>query len=92
MQRQVLEHINSEINKYISEAQSPLDGIILISRILKFLFTYVKDEAKDYSKQELYNYLKANFPALLPISQGGRQMLTDMLKEAIDRHHSKKGR
>lgn len=91
MQKQVLEHINSEITKYINMAQSPYAGIVLVSRIATIIFPQIKDEAKDYSKQELYNYLKVNFPILASLSQGNRQMLTDIVKDSIDGYHSKKG-
>lgn len=91
MQRQVFEHVNSEITKYINMAQSPYAGIILVSCIATIILPHIKDEAKEYSKQELYNYLKTNFPILSSISYGNRQMLTDMLKDSIDKHYLKKG-
>lgn len=42
MQKQVIEHINSEITKYIDMVNNQYSGIVLVSRILMVILPHIK--------------------------------------------------
>ena len=80
MNKQILEMLNVKILEYMSEEKLYDSQIIRIVHISKLLRPYLKEDIKDYTKKQTYEYLKENFPVLDGFNGANRQLLVEILK------------
>ena len=80
MNKQMLEFLNAKIFEYMSVEKLYDSQIIRIVHIAKLLRPYVKEDIKDYTKKQTYEYLKENFPILDGFNSANKQLLVEVLK------------
>ena len=80
MNKQILEMLNAKIFEYMSVEKLYDSQIIRIVHIAKLLRPYIKEDIKDYTKKQTYEYLKENFPILDGFNSANKQLLVEILK------------
>ena len=80
MNKQILEMLNVKILEYMSEEKLYDSQIIRIVHIAKLLRPYIKEDIKDYTKKQTYEYLKENFSILDGFNSANKQLLVEILK------------
>ena len=80
MNKQMLEFLNAKIFEYMSVEKLYDSQIIRIVHIAKLLRPYIKEDIKDYTKKQTYEYLKENFPILDCFNSANKQLLVEVLK------------
>ena len=80
MNKQILEMLNVKILEYMSEEKLYDSQVIRIVHISKLIRSYIKEDIKDYTKKQTYEYIKENFPVLDSFNGANRQLLVEILK------------
>ena len=80
MNKQILEMLNVKILEYMSEEKLYDSQVIRIVHISKLIRSYIKEDIKDYTKKQTYEYIKENFPVLDSFNGANRQLLVEVLK------------
>lgn len=80
MNKQMLESLNAKILEYMSREDNTAPQVIRIVYIAKLIRPHIMDEVKEYTKEQLYDYLKKNFTILESFNGANRQFLVEVLK------------
>ena len=80
MNKQILEMLNAKIFEYMSVEKLYDSQIIRIVHIAKLLRPYIKEDIKDYTKKQTYEYLKEHFTVVDGFNGANRQLLVEILK------------
>ena len=80
MNKQILEMLNVKILEYMSEEKLYDSQIIRIVHISKLIRPYIKEDIKDYTKKQTYEYIKEHFAVVDGFNGANRQLLVEILK------------
>lgn len=80
MNKQMLESLNATILEYMSREDNTAPQVIRIVYIAKLIRPHIMEEVNEYTKKQLYDYLKKNFPILDSFNGANKQFLVEVLK------------
>ena len=80
MNKQMLESLNATILEYMTREDNTAPQVIRIVYIAKLICPHIMEEVNEYTKKQLYDYLKKNFPILESFNGVNRQLLVEILK------------